>query len=108
KWIRNRADVEEVEGRAVRPIDDGYLSVAHAESSAKRNRNGISNLKHRTSNIAALRLLRAKPGKVVTQLYYARQGIITPEMEFIAIRENHGLQRMKDADRRMNGESELP
>jgi phosphomethylpyrimidine synthase len=108
KWIRNRADVEEVEGRAVRPIDDGYLSVAHAESSAKRNRNGTSNLKHRTSNIAALRLLRAKPGKVVTQLYYARQGIITPEMEFIAIRENHGLQRMKDAGRRMNGESELP
>ena len=31
--------------------------------------------------------LRARPGKVVTQLYYARQGIITPEMEFIAIRE---------------------
>jgi phosphomethylpyrimidine synthase len=108
KWIRNRADVEEVEGRAVRPIDDGYLSVAHAESSAKRNGNGTSNLKHRTSNIAALRLLRAKPGKVVTQLYYARQGIITPEMEFIAIRENHGLQRMKDEGRGMNGESELP
>ena len=32
--------------------------------------------------------LRAKPGKIVTQLHYARQGIITPEMEFIAIREN--------------------
>ena len=34
--------------------------------------------------------LRAKPGKVVTQLQYARQGVITPEMEFIAIRENLG------------------
>jgi phosphomethylpyrimidine synthase len=34
--------------------------------------------------------LRAKPGKAVTQLHYARQGIITPEMEFIAIRENLG------------------
>jgi phosphomethylpyrimidine synthase len=34
--------------------------------------------------------LRAKPRKAVTQLYYARQGIITPEMEFIAIRENLG------------------
>jgi phosphomethylpyrimidine synthase len=33
------------------------------------------------------RPLRAKPGKVVTQLHYARQGIVTPEMEFIAIRE---------------------
>ena len=32
--------------------------------------------------------LRAKPGKIVTQLHYARQGIVTPEMEFIAIREN--------------------
>src|SRR2546430_10312326 len=37
KWIRARSDVEEIEGRVVRPIDDGYLSVAHAESSAKRN-----------------------------------------------------------------------
>ena len=34
--------------------------------------------------------LRAKPGKTVSQLHYARQGIITPEMEFIAIRENLG------------------
>ena len=34
--------------------------------------------------------LRAKPGACVTQMHYARQGIITPEMEFIAIRENLG------------------
>jgi phosphomethylpyrimidine synthase len=54
--------------------------------------------------------LRAKPGKVVTQLAYARQGIITPEMEFIAIRENHGLQWMKDEGRGMkeNGSSPVP
>ncbi|PYK64902.1 MAG: phosphomethylpyrimidine synthase, partial [Verrucomicrobia bacterium] len=37
KWIRGRGDVEEYEGRKVQPIDDGYLSVAHAEHSAKRN-----------------------------------------------------------------------
>src|SRR5438094_10385505 len=37
KWICARSDVEEIEGRVVRPIDDGYLSVAHAESSAKGN-----------------------------------------------------------------------
>src|SRR5207245_6768194 len=37
KWIRDRGDVEEIEGRAVTPIDDGYLSVSHAEHSAKRN-----------------------------------------------------------------------
>ncbi len=38
---------------------------------------------------------RAKPGKNVTQMHYARQGIITPEMEFVAIRENNMLQVMK-------------
>src|SRR6266404_8139244 len=39
-WILARDDVEEIEGRAVTPIDDGYLSVSHAEHSAKRNGNG--------------------------------------------------------------------
>ena len=38
---------------------------------------------------------RAKPGRCVTQLYYARQGIVTPEMEFIAIRENMGRERIR-------------
>ncbi|WP_018405195.1 phosphomethylpyrimidine synthase ThiC [Marinobacter gelidimuriae] len=42
--------------------------------------------------------LRAKPGKNVTQLYYARQGIITPEMEFIAIRENQRRQTLGTAE----------
>src|SRR5213080_3974462 len=37
KWIRARRDVEEYEGRLVRPIDDGYLSIAQAEHVAKRN-----------------------------------------------------------------------
>ncbi len=39
--------------------------------------------------------LRAKTGKRVTQLHYARQGMITPEMEFIAIRENMGRERIR-------------
>ena len=84
-WIRERNDVDEIEGRLVRPQDDGYLSVPHAEHSAKRNGNsefGMRNAKLQRKP------LRAKPGKVVTQLWYARHGIITPEMEFIAIREN--------------------
>ena len=42
------------------------------------------------------RIRRAKPGKNVTQLHYARQGIITPEMEFIAIRENMGRAKYRD------------
>lgn len=41
---------------------------------------------------------RAKPGKNVTQLHYARQGIITPEMEFIAIRENQRRQALGTAE----------
>lgn len=41
------------------------------------------------------RPLRAKPGKTVTQLHYAREGIITEEMEFVAIRENQRLEEMR-------------
>jgi len=40
---------------------------------------------------------KAKPGKNVSQMHYARQGIITPEMEYVAIRENLRLQEYKDA-----------
>jgi phosphomethylpyrimidine synthase len=47
------------------------------------------------SSLAKRRLLRAKPSHIVTQLHYARQGIITPEMEFIAIRENLDGQELK-------------
>ena len=52
--------------------------------------------------------LKAMPGKNVTQMHYARQGIITPEMEYIAIRENMGLQRAKALgviDEQHSGES---
>ncbi len=41
--------------------------------------------------------LRAKPGQAVTQMHYARQGIITPEMEYIALRENLGRQQPHSA-----------
>jgi phosphomethylpyrimidine synthase len=112
KWIRDRSDVEEYDGRKVQPIDDGYLSVAHAEHSAKRNGSKKEKVESRKyssfiphpSSFAARKPLRAKPGKVVTQLAYARQGIITPEMEFIAIRENHRLQRLKEEGKRKKGE----
>jgi phosphomethylpyrimidine synthase len=119
KWIRDRGDVEEIEGRKVQPIDDGYLSEKHASlvdskrstsnaqhptlNSNGENGSAASNIKHRTSNIAASRPLRAKPGKVVTQLAYARQGIITPEMEFIAIRENAGREAPKSNSNRQSG-----
>jgi phosphomethylpyrimidine synthase len=85
KWIRDRGDVEEIEGRAVRPQDNGYLSEKHAAQ-----RNGDSPFDIRHSPFAARNPLRARAGRCVTQLAYARRGIVTPEMEFIAIRENAG------------------
>jgi phosphomethylpyrimidine synthase len=89
KWIHARGDVEEIEGRRVTPIDDGYLSDKHAASSNGKN-GKPSSILHSPSS-PARRPLRAKRGSCVTQLWYARQGIITPEMEYIAIRENSGL-----------------
>jgi phosphomethylpyrimidine synthase len=84
-WIRARADVEEIEGRAVRPQDNGYLSEKHAAGA--NGTNGNANLKSAIFNLQSRKPLRAKSG-AVTQLAYARAGIITPEMEFIAVREN--------------------
>jgi phosphomethylpyrimidine synthase len=85
-WILGRADVEEVAGRQTLPVDDGYLSTVHVESAMRNGRRGqlelFPGLKRTT--------LRASAGHPVTQLWYARQGIITPEMEYIAIRENLG------------------
>jgi phosphomethylpyrimidine synthase len=92
-WIRRRGDIEEYDGREVKPQDNGYLSGKHAEfaSQAERNRlvefPGLKSQRRRT--------LRAAKGHPVTQLWYARQGIITPEMEFIAIRENMGISNLK-------------
>ena len=89
-WILKRGDVDEHEGRPVQPIDDGYLSEQHRGLSRAKRQDETS---FRLEGLTAprRRVLRAKAGKVVTQLAYARRGIITPEMEFIAIRENHRI-----------------
>ncbi len=87
-WIRERGDVEEIIGREYKAMDDGYLSEAHATTARLRsNKNKLA-----VFNRTGRKVLRAKPGKIVSQLHYARQGIITPEMEYIAIRENSKLQ----------------
>ena len=94
EWVRRRGDVAKYDGREVLPQDNGYLSGKHAEfaSNAERNRlvefPGLEGQRRRP--------LRASAGHPVTQLWYAKQGIITPEMEFIAIREN--LRRAKLSD----------
>src|SRR2546422_410875 len=71
-WVLARGDVEEASS-SYKPIPG-------------RSTSPIPHSLHRKP-------LRAKPGKVVTQFHYARQGIITPEMEFIAIRENLGREQ---------------
>jgi phosphomethylpyrimidine synthase len=97
-WILARGDVEETEGRKVVSTDDGWLSDTHqaAANGSSKSQTPSSREAPRfklQSPIFALRkILRAKPGKCVTQLAYARAGLITPEMEFIAIRENLGRQ----------------
>ena len=85
-WILKRGDVAEHHGREVKPLDNGYLSGKHAEFASKAEKNRLVEFPGLTGN--RRRPLRASKDHPVTQLWYARQGIITPEMEFIAIREN--------------------
>jgi phosphomethylpyrimidine synthase len=84
-WIIGRGDVEEYVGREILPQDNGYLTKG-AEEIARLKDGG------KLEEFPALKRppLRAKAGKNVSQMYYARQGIITPEMEYVAIRENLG------------------
>ncbi|MEE8140146.1 MAG: phosphomethylpyrimidine synthase ThiC, partial [Alphaproteobacteria bacterium] len=88
QWILDRGDVEAFDGRSVKPEDNGFRTARQdpfVEFPAK-----------------PARPLRAKGGAAVTQLAYARAGIITPEMEYIAVRENLG--REKPAAAPMGGE----
>ncbi|MDX6498241.1 MAG: phosphomethylpyrimidine synthase [Blastocatellia bacterium] len=89
EWIVSRGDVEEYEGRDLQPIDDGYLTFDAANQARQKEKTkGLNRLEDFPA--LARTPLRAKQGRCVTQMHYARQGIITPEMEFIAIRENQG------------------
>src|SRR5258708_31759515 len=83
-WIMARGDVEEYVGRDRKPEDDG---LKHGEKLTVPQfaRDGI-------------KLLRAKPGRNVSQLHYARQGLITEEMKFIAARENLGRSLLADGN----------
>ena len=73
-WITGREDVEYYDARTIMPKDDGY-------------RDGENPNTERFPK-TRVKVLRSKPGQNVTQMHYAKKGIITPEMEFIAIREN--------------------
>ena len=84
----SRIDRLELEARQ---FVEGYLSGKHAEYASRAERN-------RLVEYPGLRRkpLRAGAGHPVTQLWYARQGIVTPEMEYIAIRENQGLEALRE------------
>jgi len=94
-WIDAREDAEEYIGRKPKSIDNGFRNrrAEDIQSFPKLQR----------------RPLRAKAGQNVSQMHYARQGIITPEMEFIAIRENEKRQELRerfadlDRDKRLSG-----
>ena len=89
EWILGRGDVEEYDGRDIKPEDNG-LKPGEAGN--------MREFPH-----LARRPLRAKPGRNVTQLAYARAGIVTQEMEYVAIRENIG--RARQAETVQDGES---
>ncbi len=92
QWIYDRGDTIAYDGRDVRPEDNGYLSFKHATEAQGRVRHeSFPGLKRRPR--------RAAEGAAVTQLAYARRGVVTPEMEFIAIRENLGRERAFEASR---------
>ncbi|MBU6338735.1 MAG: phosphomethylpyrimidine synthase ThiC [Rickettsiales bacterium] len=81
KWILERGDVEEYEGRKVKLIDNGVM-IEGAKPSAPE------------FDMRNFKPLRAKAGKKPTQMAYAKAGIITKEMEYVAVRENMGRQKL--------------
>ena len=93
-WIIGRDDVEYYDGRNIEPKDDGY----------REGENPNTERFPKTRD----KVLRAKPGQNVSQMYYAKRGIITPEMEFIAIRENQKRKQWvenEEREERLTGNS---
>ena len=82
-WIIGRGDVEEYDGRGVKPEDNGLKGPDRS--------GGVAPFPN-----VVQRPLRAKAGQNVSQMHYARRGIITPEMEYVAIRENVGRAALKE------------
>jgi phosphomethylpyrimidine synthase len=78
-WIKARADIEEISG--------SYTNGSGQDGSKKEA------LTERFPAASKRPVLRAKAGRNVSQMHYARKGVVTPEMEYIAIRENIGRQK---------------
>ncbi len=81
QWIKERGDVDELS-----QLSSDYGNMRHNDRS----------LDHLRFEHVNTKPLKAKEGKVVSQYYYATQGIITPEMEYVAIRENQRIDELKE------------
>ncbi|SFC86729.1 phosphomethylpyrimidine synthase ThiC [Algibacter pectinivorans] len=88
-WIKDRGDVE-----TLNAFTSKYCNQRLSDTSLDHLR---FNLKHKPK--------RAVKGKNVTQLHYAKQGIITPEMEYIAIRENQRIDQMTEIAKQHKGKN---
>ena len=93
EWIMARGDVEEYDAREVKPEDNGQL-VPDRSGGVPAYPNVVQ------------RPLRAKAGKNVSQMHYARQGIITPEMEYVAERENLGREMLREEAARLEARND--
>lgn len=82
KWIQAHGDVEEVPAREVTLADNGFKANGQSQGMPAKLAEMFPNTKKN--------VLRAKEGANVSQMYYAKKGIVTPEMEYIAVRENEG------------------
>jgi phosphomethylpyrimidine synthase len=83
EWQLARGDVEEYDARSVKPEDNGLKGPDRSA--------GVPAFPH-----VVRRPLRARPGANISQMHYARRGIITPEMEYVATRENLGREMLKE------------
>ncbi|MEU4119498.1 phosphomethylpyrimidine synthase ThiC [Kitasatospora sp. NPDC028055] len=97
-WIRQRGDVEEYDGREARPEDDGIKHTS-PRGGDLRNLDAVFPGRPR-------RPLRGRGGVAVTQLAYAKRGVVTPEMEFVALRE--GLEPEFVRDEVARGRAVIP
>ncbi len=94
EWIRVRDDVETYPGRTVQAGDRTYVS--------DHNKVDVERFPEASRRLT----LRARNGGNVTQMHYARKGMVTPEMEFVAIRENQRLGSLEELARKQHkGES---
>ena len=91
EWIASRADTESYDGRPVRPEDNGYKEYQKIEvmQFPRSDR----------------KPMRARVGGNVSQMHYAKKGIITAEMEYVAIRENEGRQEATELSHAKGGNS---